>query len=498
MDADRKSQESEPSFHAVHARRRRYIPFLFALGALMLGGGFLFRPVWFDEAITIMDFVMPLDPLRIYFSYNIPNNHIIYSEFLKLWMYGIESIGMISVFAFRLPSLIIAAAAAYFLSSFMLRRCGLIPCILCSAALLASPCFMIYSTAVRGYMPGFALTVAAFITAYMMMRRESLLKYGMVYFIICILAIGITPTNIASLAAVAIFFIPDILKARSRAAKIFILAFVPMFSLLLFYLPIWEKFIACAKLGEGWHSALAAAWNLYASFAIVFLPVIPFCIFGAVWLYKKYPGVRPRLAAAAIIFLLPLPAFFLFKAPPFPRVFFPLFAVWTVLLAYSLAGYSSRFAGRKIVLSIPFILLGLWLPVCTNFPTKISDAIFGGGRTDDLTAPYYARADFVPDRLIQHLRSEIKGNTQSSVYVSFDADYPSVMFASLFSDLPEGTILADLPRKKVTGFGQLPGVKYVVCASDAEFKSIRTRFDLPSGELVFASGIQRVYRTGVK
>ena len=43
------------------------------------------RELWFDEALTLLNFVLPLDLGKIYFSYTIPNNQIVYSMMLKLW-----------------------------------------------------------------------------------------------------------------------------------------------------------------------------------------------------------------------------------------------------------------------------------------------------------------------------------------------------------------------------------------------------------------------------
>ena len=35
------------------------------------------RELWFDEALTLLNFVLPLELGKIYFSYTIPNNQIV-------------------------------------------------------------------------------------------------------------------------------------------------------------------------------------------------------------------------------------------------------------------------------------------------------------------------------------------------------------------------------------------------------------------------------------
>ena len=53
--------------------------------ALLITAQTLYRELWFDEALTLLNFVLPLELGDIYFSYHIPNNHIVYSMLLKIW-----------------------------------------------------------------------------------------------------------------------------------------------------------------------------------------------------------------------------------------------------------------------------------------------------------------------------------------------------------------------------------------------------------------------------
>ena len=53
-------------------------------GAALLVFGFvavpyLLRQLWFDEALTVMNFALMASPRAIYANYAIPNNHILFS-----------------------------------------------------------------------------------------------------------------------------------------------------------------------------------------------------------------------------------------------------------------------------------------------------------------------------------------------------------------------------------------------------------------------------------
>ena len=43
------------------------------------------RELWFDEALTLTNFMLPLKLEEIYFNYTIPNNQIVYTMLLKVW-----------------------------------------------------------------------------------------------------------------------------------------------------------------------------------------------------------------------------------------------------------------------------------------------------------------------------------------------------------------------------------------------------------------------------
>ena len=70
----------------------------------------IFRPLWFDEALTIMNFMALPGPVEIYYNYVIPNNHIVYTVLLKFWSSIYQPVVAFDVYL-RLFSLVITLAA---------------------------------------------------------------------------------------------------------------------------------------------------------------------------------------------------------------------------------------------------------------------------------------------------------------------------------------------------------------------------------------------------
>jgi len=75
-----------------------------ALTALMAG---LDRPLWFDEAVSLMNFAT-LPYSEIYTNYTIPNNHILFNMLLKSWLDNVAPSLSVGDVQFRIPAVIIA------------------------------------------------------------------------------------------------------------------------------------------------------------------------------------------------------------------------------------------------------------------------------------------------------------------------------------------------------------------------------------------------------
>ena len=248
----------------------RRLPFCVTLLLLLSSFTYLFRPFWFDEVLTLDNFVMRPPLSRIYFLYEIPNNHIVFSMLEKVWINFLALFLNTPFFLFRGLSVLAGALAVFLLAKRMVRSCGLYGGGLLCAAFAASSACAIFATGVRGYMLGFLFTVLALLFAEKIVARPTLPGF-LGFFLICLLSVGTTPTNLAALEAVALFHASFLWKRKRRLPSLLYLFAAPVLALVFFYAPIRGKFLRCLQLGEGWFSAGSAVWNLYASFALILL-----------------------------------------------------------------------------------------------------------------------------------------------------------------------------------------------------------------------------------
>ena len=119
--------------------------------AAVMCGIVIKRELWFDEALTLMNFVLPLDLSAIYFNYTIPNNQIVYSMLLKIWDNLNWGFMDLTVF-WRLLSVIFSMA--FILIIMQLRSKtdeSRYPALLVLSVMSVSSVFINYATALRGY-----------------------------------------------------------------------------------------------------------------------------------------------------------------------------------------------------------------------------------------------------------------------------------------------------------------------------------------------------------
>ena len=131
-----------------HVFWRDVLPWAAGAAALLSGASLLFRMLWFDEVLTV-NLLMKLPLSRIYFAYEIPNNHIVFTLLEKIWFSLLSSAGSYPYYFFRIPPMIFGAAAVFLLSRKLIRSCGLLAGILVSGAFAVSAVYALYATAVR-------------------------------------------------------------------------------------------------------------------------------------------------------------------------------------------------------------------------------------------------------------------------------------------------------------------------------------------------------------
>lgn len=473
----------------------RLLPLACAAAAVCSAAELMFRMLWFDEVLTV-NLVVRLPLSRIYFAYEIPNNHIVFTLLEKIWYGLVNAVTGFSYIYFRLVPMVCAGIAVFLLARKLIRSCGLLTGALVPAVFAASPVFAMYATAIRGYMLGFLLTVLALLSAEKVIRRGGF-RSGLVYFLTVLLSLGTAPTNLAALAGVVLYYLPRGVRAGRRGVlRLVFLSAAPLVALILFYLPIFDKFLGCIRLGEGWPSASSAIYAFYTGALFPLGLLLICCLPGAVRIWRHFPRLRLNCLCGLAILLLPLAAYLVMKVPPFPRVFFPLLAVWLMLAAHTLdAGLKNFRHSSPRLAAGTFAAMGLISAFLLRFdPEAFGDRLYGsGGRNDDYIAPYYARAAFQPEKLLKYLK-ETAGTEGYHVFVTFDADAPSVLFAASILDFPEHLLHADtLNRPKTFRLQDYPGTKYLICETPDDLKRTLGRFDFKSAVLLRAFGRQNLY-----
>ena len=71
---------------AISGKAEKFAPLLLLLICTLSAEALLNRPLWFDEALTVLNFALLETPDKIYHSYIIPNNQIVHTILLHWWI----------------------------------------------------------------------------------------------------------------------------------------------------------------------------------------------------------------------------------------------------------------------------------------------------------------------------------------------------------------------------------------------------------------------------
>ena len=410
---------------------------------------YLVREFWFDEALTLMNFAWMNDPLQIYSSYIIPNNQIVYTIILHYWSM-LPSFGLRQDFFFRLPSVLLAAGTLIVLYRGFKSTCGRFPLWAALAALAISPPFLIYATALRGYMASAFFVSIALVCARNWIRNgEKTALAG--YFLACILCVGTIPSNLLALCGVVLYLLPRGGVRSLFSGRVVTAGLLPFAALGVVYLPILSAFTGVFKLGEGWSSPISvvAAWlvALVGVFGILLVTVLlPLVLRRKKWLWR-------REYSRILLILLPVAATFVLHKPPFPRVFFPLLPVIALSIADGLRSISALWRKRRWkpliyypVIACVIVQWGVVLqrPDCR----EVFSRYCGNASGDDFFYGYYVRKEHVPGAAAQKLSEFYAPGKIAPVYLSFASDpWPTMYY--LLAHGYQSQFLFDGPRGPV-------------------------------------------------
>ena len=459
----------------MNAAKRRIYLWLPVVALLAAVSSYLLRQLWFDEALTVLNFACLDSVAEIYTSYVIPNNQLFFTMVIHGWLKLHLPFVPLDLWL-RLPSLLCALALLIYLGRRFRRSCGALPLAVVLTSLAISPPFLVYATAVRAYMLGALLVVLALGSALDFCAAYRL-RDVVIYEICVFLAVLTVPSDLAALVGVLLFVLPVLGRRFWRDWRFWLIVFAPAAAFCVAYLPILDNFLQVARLGEGWQKRGASVLCVY---------VAMFSAFGALPLALLWRGVRVCKKRAwhrllrILIWLLPIPAAWMFKAAPFPRVYFPLFPVLALAVAAGLRDLSlihwkklrfSRGLQHEIALSVAMLtVFALWWGVWRSVSVKSAlSERFGGDLGDDFFRPYYLRIWHKPAEVAEVL--EKMGS--KTVYLSFLSDPWAVMFYHL-SCGGSAEYLFDGPRGRVP---ELPVGAAVVIRRDEDPYAVARRFN---------------------
>ena len=381
------------------------------------------RELWFDEAITVTSFMLPLSVSEIYTGYSIPNNQIVYTILLKLWHTVFFSAFPAPVSFWRLLSLLAAAGAAALMYRLRGKLHDRTPW--CAAAVVTafavSPIFQNYGTALRGYAVSWLWVMLALEGAWRIFHGRTASGWWL-YAAGTLAAVGTVPTNLLACAGVVIYAFPWSRRDWLRDGRLWMLAATPFVALAAFYGPIMKDFLHTFTLNEGFPSRIGALAVVYGAIAETF---------GLLLLAEGFRLKRGdwRRRFRGVIWLLPVPAILILHIAPFPRVFTTLFPLYMMLLADGLATIRKPSNARLAAGAGGVILSLAVLRLCAP---AVASAAGLGEYDDDCFRPWYMARDYS----VRELLPELKNHPDiPTVFLSFGSDPCPILFYATLQDI---------------------------------------------------------------
>jgi hypothetical protein len=453
----------------------------------------LFRELWFDEALTIGQFMELPTIGAVYRSYVIPNNHIVYTIFLKIWNY-LNSTSFSLDFYWRLFTVLTAGITVGIMACRWRKRYGLIAVVPVLFAFTYSLPFEIYATAIRGYMLSMLWIIACLEFARGWVFKGSW-RNGLGYFIFCLLAVGTIPSNLLALGAIAIIFFPYFGFKKVFSSKFIYLALAPLAATTLFYLPLSRNVAKILKLHEGWESGFSVLKVIYSSLLVAFSPLIIAALFGGI-VYLRNRKHR-KFLWYLLILLIPVPIVFLRSPAPFPRVFITLWPLWILLFCAGTRHFLAvcRLHGNKHFFAAIFLLVAslLWGIFWHNYRTLGARVFHEEHHLDDYFAPYYMAPEYKPWNLVQKIK-KTAGENDIPVYITFGAEpYVIALYGRMAGISPQRWVF-DNPRGKVM---YLPAGSWILLKTrelpKGKLKEIKKRFGIKNIRPLFEEGVYSVF-----
>ncbi|MBE6368709.1 MAG: hypothetical protein E7056_00930 [Lentisphaerae bacterium] len=445
--------------------KKYLLPALPLLFAVLSAATALKRELWFDEALTLLNFMLPLSFSEIYLTYPIPNNQIVFTLLLKIWdcFYFLPQLDM--VFFWRLLPLAAALGMAALLIA--LRRKTddgeLYPTVLVLSCLSVSGVFINYATALRGYSVSWLFAAAALWGLYRIFNGNSAQGW-LIYAASCLLAVGTVPTNLLMLVMAGVYAMPWMQEKFWRDRRFYAVFGVILLALIVFYAPIARQFLATFKLGEGFSGRGGAILMVLGMYLSVFgLPLLL-----APW------GIslkERRNILRWLLWLMPIATILILHRAPFPRVFVPVLPILAMTVIDGVrAVINSKW--RNFHRTVYFITV-----ICFQIlmiPTGFAVAEYAqlSRYEDDFFHPWYMLPRY---QVSDTARQLTRFPADQTIFASFNSDpMPIIFYLLQQNDPPLKNFHSDLPFNSVKN---LPGNSIVILRKDEDPAACGKRFN---------------------
>lgn len=441
-------------------------------------GTYLVRPLWFDEALTVQNFAL-LDSIEsIYFNYVIPNNQLLYTMLLHFWIKLYSGPGGIDDWM-RLLSLLFGGITLLYMFRRFRVTFGSGVMAVTLITFCCAPPFLLHATALRGYMPGACFTVFA-LGAALDYAGCGKFRHLLRYFFFSLCSVAVLPSDLLALGGVCLYTLPLCGTSFWKNKRFYFLVLTPFAALLLFYLPIFPQLLQVIRVGsnESWKNLTGVLQAVYLPQLITFaMLILPASALLNTFRRKRFNWFR---SCRAGIWLLPLVPILLFPAPPFPRVFFPLFPLFALLAASGLRDFTAIYCrlkkrfNKKSWIGGMLILSVTWC--CIQQQQELKDlfsARCGGAGRDDFYSPYYMRNSHLPDATARMISRNERLRQAQAFYFTFNSDPWPLMFYLRLNGISQTQFLFDGPRGPVA---ELPVGTGVILKSDEDQSLLARRF----------------------
>jgi len=462
------------------------------VGAIVLFSS-IQRPIWFDEALTVLKY-LSASYSKVYSEYFIPNNHIAYTWILKISNSTLSEIFPFELNALRLPSVFFALLGIIFLFAAM-RLCFLKKTAVFSILLfIFSPAFVIYGTAIRGYMLSFFLCSSA-LFAYLKFYDARKKIFFPLFFLISLCGVASIPSNIISFLLIPLLPLKSDENNTSHDYSNYLKKHLPgiiapALAFILFYLPIAHNLIHALQHNNGWISSSGAIVHFYSAFLISFFPLFMFTLIYACSPNRSLLSFK-NLGTLMYILMFSVPLLFFLRHPvPFPRVFFQLWPIYLFILSspldHILHGFRSKQHNILFLLVLSIVIISSTC-IQKTFIASFSNYLKPQNSQDDFFQPYFMNEKFKPEKIVEYAHSM---NNASPVFISVFSDYPSLLFYSRLKHFPDSMWLFDSPVFKPN-----PKLKKiaVVVKNTEDLKLRLNQFNMNHFSLLIASPNQYLF-----